>query len=194
MSRFGMIQSADIAQRAAEVGAGLAFDQRENERGRQQEAIQLGQQEVQTLTQNLQAQALPRLIEELGIERGLAEFQNRMNALLQALAVVSGSPISQVGQVSRGESDSFAFDVAGGGGATGGGNYQSGVSDVRRKMDIEPLLELEPGIHVYSFRWRSNGMQAIGLLAQEVELRYPERVKEIPGGWKIVNYGAFHAS
>jgi hypothetical protein len=93
------------AARAFEGGAGalsniatnMAFQGYESERGRQQQAIPLSQQEVQTMTQNLQAQALPRLIQDLGIERGLAEFQSRMNSLLQALGIAAGAPIATQG-------------------------------------------------------------------------------------------------
>lgn len=121
-SRFGMIESANIAQRAAETGAQIAFQQREAERGRQQETIQLGQQEIQTAVTNLQAQALPRLIQEMGIERGLQEFQNRTAALLQALAIASGTTTPIYGTVSKGDS----FSVQGGGGAGPSGSPSNG--------------------------------------------------------------------
>lgn len=83
----------------SDIATNMSFQGYESERGRQQQAIQLQQQDVDTLVKNLQAQGLPRLIEDLGIERGLAEFQSRMNSLLQALQIAGGAPIAQQGQV-----------------------------------------------------------------------------------------------
>lgn len=66
----------------------------EGERGRQNEAAglatQVSTQQVNTMVQNLQAQALPRLIQEFGIERGLEQFNNRVNALLSTLGITAG--------------------------------------------------------------------------------------------------------
>jgi len=92
---------------ATNISAG-AF---ESERGRQQEAIQLNQREVESTIENLRAQALPRIIEDLGVERGLAEFQNRIGLLLQALATATGAPLVTVGQQqsSKGSSQQGIF-------------------------------------------------------------------------------------
>jgi len=50
----------------------------------------INSQEINSLMQNLQAQALPRLINDLGIERGMEAFNNNTNALLAGLGL-SGS-------------------------------------------------------------------------------------------------------
>ena len=89
-------RAAAIATRgAADASAGIATNMSAQaygqERGLQQQAVQLGQTEVQTLIQNLQAQALPRMIEDMGIERALAEFSGRTNQLLQALQIATGA-------------------------------------------------------------------------------------------------------
>lgn len=181
-SRFGAVESADIAQRAAEAGAQIAFGQREAERGRQQEAIQLGQQEVQTTISNLQAQALPRLISELGIERGLSEFQNRMQSLLQALAVVSGSSV-HIANRSEGFSESFRgelnTEVAKA--AAQGAGMAAAASDVAVKRDITLLHRRDDGLGIYSFRYKGDHSWRVGVLAQEVEKLYPEAVETIDG-------------
>jgi hypothetical protein len=77
------------------------------ERQLQQQAIPLGQQEVQTTVTNLQAQALPRLIEDLGIERGLAEFQRKTSELLAILQLTGGVTAPAIAQQrqSTGESE-----------------------------------------------------------------------------------------
>lgn len=53
-------------------------------------ALESGQ--IQNLVATLQAVALPRLIEDLGIERGLAQFSQRIRVLLSALGI--GAQIS----------------------------------------------------------------------------------------------------
>lgn len=61
------------------------------------------------------------------------------------------------------------------------------LSDERAKEDIEPVGELHDGQTVYSYRYKGDPRPQIGLMAQEVEERYPEAVTEI-GGLKHVNY------
>lgn len=89
--------TGDVANALGDIGTRLAFQTQEAERGRQQEAVgqstQLNQQQVQTMLTNLQAQALPRLIEDLGLERGQEIFKVRMQALLQALGVITNAPL-----------------------------------------------------------------------------------------------------
>ncbi len=84
----------DVYQTNSDIAAKMNFEGYNAERGRQMEGIQLGQQEVQTMVTGLQAQALPRLIADKGIERGLAEFQSRITALLQALQITAGTLVN----------------------------------------------------------------------------------------------------
>ncbi len=90
-----------VAAELADIATNLSFATQEAERGRQSEALQLSQQEVETTVQNLQAQALPRLIQDLGIERGLQEFQGRVQAVLQALQIATGAPLIAAGTQSQ---------------------------------------------------------------------------------------------
>lgn len=46
-------------------------------------------QEISNLVSRLEAEALPRLIEDLGIERGLEEFQRRIEVLLSTLGLAT---------------------------------------------------------------------------------------------------------
>lgn len=113
--RAAAIASRGAADALSDIATQMSFGVHEAERGRQQEAIGLSQREVETTIQNLQAQALPRLIEELGIERGMAEFQTRIQALLgvlQTLAGVTAPAIGQQGQSSsRGSGSTFSFGL-----------------------------------------------------------------------------------
>lgn len=106
--RAAAIATRGAADALADIATNMSFGAYESERNRQQQAIQLGQQEVDSMIKNLQAQGLPRLIEDLGIERGLAEFQRRSEALLKALAIAAGVPMAQQGQVTVSESSSSA--------------------------------------------------------------------------------------
>lgn len=100
---------------AAGIESGRQGQAFESQQARQQAAGgQLGQQQLaqqqaqlQAQLSNLQAQALPRMIEQLGIQGGLAEFQRQQQMLLQMLGlggnlaggqpvVIPGSP-GQVG-------------------------------------------------------------------------------------------------
>lgn len=84
------------------------FQGREGERGRQNEAAGLTStiqtQEVDNLVKNLQAQALPRLIQEFGIERGLEQFNNQMNSLLATLGIAQGVTAPVIGNKSESSS------------------------------------------------------------------------------------------
>lgn len=92
---FQAQQAARGAEDTALQGQ-LARDQesKEGAAGRQIQAAgiapQVSQAQVQNLTANLQAQALPRLIQEYGIERGMDEFNNRMNSLLSVIGIAGG--------------------------------------------------------------------------------------------------------
>lgn len=81
------------------------FQGQQGERDRQNEAAgltsQVKAQEMDTLVKNLQAQALPRLIEEFGIERGMEVFNNRMNGLLSALGITAGVTQPTIAQQSK---------------------------------------------------------------------------------------------
>lgn len=70
---------------------------REAERGRQFQAAQQAEAidatRAATQIQRLQATALPRLVEDLGVQRGIEEFNRRMQTLLTILGLV--------GEVSR---------------------------------------------------------------------------------------------
>lgn len=66
-------------------------------------STQITAQDVDNHIKTLQAAALPRLIEEYGIERGMTEFQNRTTAYLDLLKLVGATTAPTVGQQSQGE-------------------------------------------------------------------------------------------
>jgi hypothetical protein len=113
------------AHALGDIATNISFQGYNAERQNQQQAVQLQQQDVQSLINNLQAQALPRLIQEQGITAGLDQFNKRTQALLQALQVAAGSPIATQGQQSsqKGYTDTGVvpalFPKGAGGGSTG---------------------------------------------------------------------------
>jgi hypothetical protein len=67
-----------------------------------------------------------------------------------------------------------------------------GLSDRRDKKDIQKLGEDEKtGLPVYAYRYKdakASDPKVVGVMAQDVEKKYPRAVSEI-GGHKVINYG-----
>lgn len=68
---------------------------------------QIQSAEVDTLIKNLQAQALPRLIKDLGVERGMEAFQNNVNSMLSVLGIAGGVTRPVISQQSDSKSGGF---------------------------------------------------------------------------------------
>lgn len=99
-------RAAAIATRGAfdankDIATKMSYDSYNDERNRQQGSIQLGQNEVNTMIEGLKANALPRLIEQMGVDKGIEEFHARITSLMQALQIASGAPISQIASQSQ---------------------------------------------------------------------------------------------
>lgn len=95
--RAAAIATEGAANAMKDIASNMSFGAYEGERGRQQQAVALDQQEVDATVKNLQAQALPRLIQELGIERGLALFTQRNQQLMEFLKVLGGVTAPTIG-------------------------------------------------------------------------------------------------
>lgn len=113
--RAAAIATRGAAQTAGDMAATMSSQAYDSERNRQQQAIQLGQQEVTAMIANLQAQALPRMIKDLGIQRGMQAFQQRVNTLMQTLGVAAGSPIAVIQPTQSSSSSGFQFGLPMGG-------------------------------------------------------------------------------
>lgn len=94
----------DYERNLGSVATNIAFPAYAAERQNQLNAISNAQQlsgaETQRLTGILQQAALPQLTQDLGIQRGLEEYQRRVNVLLQALGITSGTAQPVVGNTS----------------------------------------------------------------------------------------------
>lgn len=68
---------------------------------------QITSQEIDNLIKNLQAQALPRLIQEMGIDRGIEAFQNQINSMLAVMGIQAGVTAPVIGNQSSSSSGGF---------------------------------------------------------------------------------------
>jgi hypothetical protein len=62
------------------------------------------------------------------------------------------------------------------------------MSDRRLKTDIKDIGRTHDDQKIYSYRFKGSNTPQIGMLAQEVEGKYPEAVGRGPGGFKGVRY------
>lgn len=92
-----------------------ALTQTEGFRNRALEAAKslpgVNAQEVDTLIKNLQAQGLPRLIQDQGITRGLELFNTRLDALIKTLGITAGVTAPTISQQSDSKSSQFSFGL-----------------------------------------------------------------------------------
>jgi hypothetical protein len=64
------------------------------------------------------------------------------------------------------------------------------ASDRRLKKNISKVGQLDNGLNVYSYRYKSGGPMHIGVMAQEVIKVNPGAVHIMPDGFMAVDYGA----
>lgn len=79
--------------------------------------------------------------------------------------------------------------MTGGGSLAGAMGSKLLASDIRVKEDIRRVGQLDNGLGVYSFRYKSGGPVQIGVMAQEVAGVRPDAVHDV-GGVLHVDYGA----
>lgn len=92
------------------------------------QAEQLSSTEINNLVQTLQAEALPRLIEQYGMDQGLQEFNNRVNVMLQALGL--GVQTSQPDTATTGQSNE-KYSNQGGSGFMGSLNQMGSLMGIK---------------------------------------------------------------
>lgn len=203
-------------QHMASTDADMAYANYAAERKRQMGAVDQAQkmdaQSYKQLTDTLQAEALPRLIEQHGIDQGVAEYQARLSALLDMLNTTAGATTGQVLNVQPDEGQLLPFlrslknasdsvnggtgnstDWNTGGGSGGGSSMSSGMamaaaaySDARLKVGIRPLgaaFGSTPLVE-FSYIW-APARRLWGVLAQQA----PARARIMtPSGFWAVNY------
>ena len=85
------LSTSDLLNRLSDISSGIGFQGFQAERGFQQEAVGQAQQlttaNLNNAIEALRAEALPRLIEQFGLDQGLAEFRRRVDVILQSLGI-----------------------------------------------------------------------------------------------------------
>ena len=193
-SPFATAQAISNVGRVDAIGentANLLFGNLQSERQRQTEAIE--QQRANSLgifqrsQAALEASALPRLIDDEGIDRGLAEFQSRLAAISNVLNTASGLAAPTSSQSSSGSSKNAGV--------------LSG-SSLRFKHDVVDLgdpttqfMKLAPvtfeyngdapmsGVGVFGDAHRDR--KRIGLIAEHVEKLFPDVIGYSPLGDRV---------
>jgi hypothetical protein len=92
---------------------------------------------------------------------------------------------TSVYNTAQSKADPFATIVG-----TGLGIYAGKTSDVRLKMNIERVgTDERTGLAIYEFEYKATpGERFRGVMAQEVEVKYPDAVTTMPDGYKAVFY------
>jgi uncharacterized membrane protein len=116
-------QAASDMQNNAQTGQAMQtelsneFAGGQNAQNRQLQAAQVAptatSTQVSNMVQNLQAQALPRLIQQYGIENGMSQFNNQVNSLLSTLGIAGGVTKPTVGQSSSSQQKPNLLPLAG---------------------------------------------------------------------------------
>jgi hypothetical protein len=88
--RAGNIATEGVANAMGDISTRMGSAAWDAGRKDQLTAAQLGQGEVDVMVKNLTAQGLPRLIADLGITRGMEQFNKRLQSLFQALQLAAG--------------------------------------------------------------------------------------------------------
>lgn len=104
--RAAAIATRGLTQQLGDISTNIAFGNYAQERQRQQEAAgaaeAISTQDLQTTITGLQTAALPRMIEQFGLDQGLEEFNRRITTILQALQVATGIPLVNIGTAQQG--------------------------------------------------------------------------------------------
>lgn len=82
--------TGSAAKALGDIASNISGNAYTTERGNQQQAAQLSSSDVTNMINTLQAETLPTLIQQNGINNGLALFQQQTQALLQLLQTLGG--------------------------------------------------------------------------------------------------------
>lgn len=172
--------AANISNSAFQTGL-----QQQTQAATQAPALQSS--EVQNLVSTLQAEALPRLIDQYGLDQGLQEFNNRINVMLQSLGLAAGKAGPDIANSAQGRADQETGVIPALGQLAGGIGGAMG-SDIRFKTDVERVGTTLHGLPLYTFRYRGRSERFEGVMAHDVLRVKPEAVVFDEHGYAYVNY------
>lgn len=182
-------------------GLGLAGNMLGQQVGSAQAGQQYGLTDAQALGQSgLQQQALQQLGLDVNYEDFLAQQEDPYTKLSYFNSIVSPYAGMSMGQTNTqqqsGGSGGLFGKILGAGmsaaGSTLGNMTLSALpfSDERVKENIKEVGELDNGLSVYAYNYKGEpkNRTQIGVMAQEVEKKNPDAVKETSEGIKMVDY------
>lgn len=113
--RAAAIATRGAADASGDIATKISYNQVNDAQNRGLDAAKalpgVNAQEVDTMVKNLQAQALPRLIQENGIERGLALFNTRLDGLLKTLGIAAGVTQPTIANEGKSKSSQFSLGI-----------------------------------------------------------------------------------
>lgn len=179
--RASALAANEYMRNVSATATKIASDNYTAERDRQAAAVDqqtaLDTSKVNNLVSTLNAVALPRLIEQYGIDAGVEEFRTRMQSLLQLLGLSAGSSgVSNAGVQGSEASTGVLGDLIQGGAAMGAAYM---ASDRRLKRDIRPLAKVKGWPQLYEFRYIGQRLMRWGFMADEL----PKSVQVDFGGY-----------
>jgi hypothetical protein len=110
---------SETERNVGDVASQIAFQTYQQERQNQMQALQLANLRFAEQRQGIATLALPRLIEQLGIDKGNEELQRRFAVMEDALKNLAGLTTPTIGYNSSSQSSGGGANV--GIGTTGGG-------------------------------------------------------------------------
>lgn len=128
--RAAAIATRGAAQASADIATNIGYNAYKGERDLQQQTIGVSQQETQTTINNLTAQALPRIIQQFGIEQGLEIFKTQLAGILDVLKTAGQLAQPTIGQTSQStsESDSQSTSKSKSTGTSSSEGWNAGIS------------------------------------------------------------------
>lgn len=148
-----------------------------------------------------------------GRQQSVNEALMKRNQPLYEQAALSGSPIQVPQYANAAQTGVAGTDIAGMinsnyqnqlnsynqrqsdmmGGLFGLGAAAIGLSDKRLKTNIRPTGEKVRGVPVKTWNWKGSGEPDVGVVAQDVEKKFPHLVEMGPDGYRRVKYGRLMA-
>lgn len=117
---------ADTERNVGDVAAQISYDAYVQERQNQLQAVSLANQRFAEQREGIAALALPRLIEQLGIDRGNEEMLRRFQIIEQTLQYMGELTAPRIAGTSHGYSLNSSGGVSASGGSGGGGGGVAG--------------------------------------------------------------------
>jgi hypothetical protein len=186
-------EAAQAGQRAFEMAQGFYTQPGLQLLGNQPLSYQTGQQML-GMGMGQIGRGTPGLISpDTGLNLGAAERANILQAqIANAQAEASGSAGLMGGLGSAFGGLAQGIGAAGGvkgflGLAKGAAAGAAMLSDRRLKTDIKKVGKTNAGLPIYTYKYKGSDTTQMGVMAQDVEKKTPNAIKEI-GGFKAVNY------